>query len=81
MALAEVTVQAAGTGTIYHFYGDVGATHAVVFGLDILDDAAAAEQVAWMDDGDEVVAGVTLLANVISGTMLAVPLACLQTLP
>lgn len=67
-----VTIVATGPGAVFH-----GRTlddgFAVVTGLCITNVHAAQSQRAWEDDGDIVVGGVTPLAAIPSGQMLAVP--------
>lgn len=46
VTVAEVTVQGAGPGTVFHFNGDVGNLHAAVSNLDNVDATSAAAQTA-----------------------------------
>ena len=78
--LAEVQVMNIGPGTKFDFL-DVATTHAVVFGLHILDETAAAAQRAWLDDGDCVEEGVTPLTAISTKIMIAVPLAHIHPRP
>ncbi len=75
--VGAVTVVAPGPGARFRMRTlDDG--FAVVTWLCITNAAAAESQLAWEDDGDVVVGGVTPLAAVPSGQMLAVPRNCLQ---
>ena len=44
-------------------------------------EAKACGQTAWMDDTDEVIAGTTKLVDMWAGTMLAVPVGCIECPP
>lgn len=67
-----------GPGTRFHNREVAGC--AVICNLSVMDAMVARAQLAWISDGDVVIAGSTPLAEVPRGQMLAVPERCLRFL-